>query len=206
MENKKEKILRFRNLVPIPISEVESFLSIRNWDIDRAVEDFKFEKIKEISDLIGEEVDLVEEIFQEYKLDYNKTVSYFKRKKEDSNFDFSRLDGLSEESFELIDEWLKWENNEGLLSAICMDKIEQFVKILRKNLRMKDLANKIEKALDLYTITLLNDFTLENSNKFKNSEVYKQLESQIKKDEIKFNEELYLVTSNFGEKRKITKT
>lgn len=195
----KEKILELRKLIPIAIQNAKEVLQVNNGDVLKSFNQVKHKFLKSLQDETGYSIEDIEPIYSYHKYDYNRTLDHFKTLEEDKKFNSQKLTGIPIDIFDLVFEFRRLENHEGLLDAILFDQFEKVYLFFKIQLELNELADILLKARTDY----LKRTEIDN---FKQTEVYRKALKIWCESQIKFDESYKTLQRNFKIKNENTTT
>ncbi|WP_196894397.1 hypothetical protein [Aureivirga marina] len=185
----KEKLLKLRRRIPIPIVEAKKLLIEFDGDVEKIIKKFKREKINEIAQKTFFEINVIQQKYEENKYDFVKTLSFFENQNRLKNFDISKLKGFTEKSIEIIEKMEFIENEYDLASIFLFDELNEYKLILERNFELNELSKTIQIAQNKWKKIKCENMCM---NVFKSTKEYKNFEKQFHLDAIKLDEKLHL--------------
>ncbi len=200
---KEAKELRQR--IPIPLNEALRLLEKYSGNKELTVvefndtlatieKQFKLDAINSVVEKTGSSLIEAEQALSECKLDIQRAISYLEEQAYDRKYIPSKH--ITKQGLEIFDEWLKYENHEGLNNVIDFE-FETITTILSHipELKVVERALRLAKQRkDEIFNGYFYDGDIENylqySNRFKQDQVYKQSEKDIANNMSKLEREL----------------
>ena len=189
------KIIALRKLIPLPITQAKELLMKYDGKVEDCFEQAKQRYLEELQTQTGYEIQEIAPVYTAFKYDFNKTVGHFRRLKEDTEFDRSRLLGMTDARLALFEKFLQIEDHEGLLSAILMDRFDEVVSFLSHQLNLMELGSILETTKVAYYISPEKyDFT--------QSEKYRQALKTWENSLIQLENEFLIVSRSYESTKK----
>ena len=199
----RKEIIELREIIPIGIKEAQRLLVENSGNIALAKDRFIDLQIEKIQAQTQEDWEVVKDIFVESSYDLHRCLSKIEMIQYDRTFDEKRLEGLSRESFQLMEDWLAIEDHEDISSALISPNAEQVIFFISKHLAMPELADGLREArVMIRELGLLSkdvnpeEFTL-RLNSLKANLEYQRLVRMLDEMRIRFQMELTGLKRNF---------
>ena len=142
------KAKELRKKVPIPIMEAIDMLKKNDSDLALCEQIFKNNKILEICQQTGCSEAMAWQRFTDLRFDTAKTVRSIQEELYDRQYQKPIF--LTREKLDMIYEWLKCENFEGLDAVLASENFETVIDVLRQMKNMTPLYKALVKAHERY--------------------------------------------------------
>lgn len=142
------KIKELRAIVPIPIGEAKELLLNNAEDVEQCVYLYKDKVLKQIVAETGCNRQMASNVYEEEKLDINRTISVIKEKLFDKHY--KPIKGVNVENMLYVRDWMYIVKDKDLGISLAYKHLPKVIELFKKIPKLNTIATTLEDALVVY--------------------------------------------------------
>lgn len=142
------KIKELRAIIPVPITEAKELLQNNAQDVEQCVYLYKEKALKQIMQDTGCSRQMAASVYEDEKLDLNRTISVIREILFDKNY--KHVAGIDSEKLLYVRDWMYILRDNDLGISLSYKHLHQVIAVFKRLPKLKEIAILLEETKQVY--------------------------------------------------------